>query len=130
MAFFPSPTPGGLLRRPPPLPLVPALQEETLVASGVCILHSRGFQTPPYWSGALPAGWQMHLPQGPALAGHVSSLGGPYALPLSTLALRHAETSCAVSRGNGDYLPPIWPAPPGIVQHLSVILSLKLTGHL
>ena len=80
--------------------------EETLVASRVCILHNRGIWTPPYCSGALPAGWQIHPPWGPASAGHVSGLSRPYTLPPSALALRHAETSCAVSWGNGGYLPP------------------------
>ena len=107
VVFCSSPTPGSLLRRTPPLPQVLALWEETLIASGICILHSRGIQTPPYWSVALPAGWQIHLPQGPALAGHVSSLSGPYNPPLSALAQRHAETSHAVLQGNGGYLPPI-----------------------
>ena len=106
VAFCPSPIPGILLRRPPPLLWVLALWEETQVASRVCILHSRGIQTPPYWSGTLPAGWWICLPWDPASAGHVGSLGGQYALPPSALALRHAETSCAVSQGNGGYLPP------------------------
>ena len=46
---FPSvPALGSLPRRTPPLPLVPALWVETLVASRVYTPHSRGTQSPSY----------------------------------------------------------------------------------
>ena len=44
--------------------------------------------------------------QGLALAGLVGSPSRPYALPLSALALRHAETSHAASQGSEGRLPP------------------------
>ena len=80
---------------------------ETLVASGVCKPHNIGTWTPPYWSEVLPARWQGHLPWGPALEGHVSSLSRSYVPPLSTLSLRHAGTFHAGWQGNGGCPLPI-----------------------
>ena len=97
---------GSLLRRTTPLPQVLAPQEETLVASRACIPHSMGIWTPPCWSGALPGGWQIHLPWGPASEGHVSGLSRSYILPLSALALRHAGTSLQFDKMMGTVLFP------------------------
>ena len=118
------PTPGSLPRRTPPLLQVLALWVETLIASGVYTPHSKGTRSPSYQSGAPTAGWWICLPQGPALAIRVGSLSRPYALPLSTLAPRCAETSCGASQGHGGYLPPTQPAPQGTVQHPLIILFL------
>ena len=97
----PPSTPGNLLRRTTPLPQVLALQGKTPVASGVCIPHSIGIWTLPYWSGALPAGQWIHPPWGPALEGHVGSPGRSYILPFSVLAPRHAGTSHAIWQDDG-----------------------------
>ena len=61
MVFCPLSTPGSLPRKTTLLPQVMALWVETWGASGACIPHSLGIWIPPYWSGPLPAGWQICL---------------------------------------------------------------------
>ena len=76
----------------------------------------------------LPAGWWICLPQGPALAIPVGSLGGPSTPPPSAFGLQHVGTFHRASWGSGGYLPPTWSVPYETARHPSSTLPLRLTS--
>ena len=125
--FFVS-TLGSHWRKTLPLPSVLALQVETPVVSAACIPWDTKTVFLSCWYEGPPAGWQISLPQGPALLTPVNGLSGPFALPLSVLGLQHDGTSHRASWGSAGYLPPTLPVPQGISLHPSPILPLVLTS--
>ena len=95
----------------PPLPLILVLQVVIQEAFLACIPQGTRTVILSCWYVGLPAGWQISLPQGPALVASFDDLSKLFALPLFILHLQHDGTSHRASLGSGHYVPPTFSAP-------------------
>ena len=98
----------------------------TMWASGH-ILDGRGPQFLCWMSGNQPAGWQIRLPQSPALGGPAGDHSKLTSLLLSTQIQWHVWTSMGGWMGSVVLQHPIWGTHPEITLHLDNALPLQQT---